>query len=272
MKKEILKRYKSVLNTKLSEEAEIADGIDPTEEVDEFDTDFEDIFDTEDGYIDELVDKVESDSDEVSDTDTEEMQEIENSESTSLNSLYTNGDDYKETPFKYVNGYWIAILGILALAKKFPECPIIHNYLTKPAPITEESLLENGDYFTDPIAAVKALKDNDTMKYFTWNDYVNLFLELNGNYYREVDEDKLRDLSSEMIFVDIMPHHMIRETIVRFMNSDMSLDECIEPLYKFNLMFSISPKFQEFCIVHKDELSFTKPQKKENDYEEVGAQ
>ncbi len=266
MKKELLEKYKSILNIKLNEADEIADGIDPTEDVGDFTTDFEDVFDLEDAdYVDELVDEIEND------TETEDEEEnIKKHKSINLNSLYNIDDeknDYKKTPFKYVNGYWIAVVGILALAKKFPDCPIIHNYLTKPAPITEESLLENGDYFTDPIAAVKTLYDNKIMKYFTWNEFVNFFLELNGNYYREINENTIRNLTEEMIFVDLMPHHMIRETIVQFMKEKISIEDCIEPLYKFNLMFNISSKFQEFCIVHKDELLLSKHPNKEKEEE-----
>jgi len=267
MNKKVLDRYNNIIHKKINEEDEIADGIDPTKQVDseysdEFETEFGDIFDVEDDYVDELVDEIESgefDEEVVEEEIPDKETSSEFTEHNTLNTLYDEESDYKDNAFKYVNGYWIAILGILAMAKKFPDCPIIHNYLTKPAPITEQAILEHGDYYTDPIASVKALKDNKTLKYYTWNAYINFFLELNGNYYVDIDEDKIRDLTNEMIFVDIMPHHIIRQMVTEFLQGDRTLDDCIEPLYRFNLMFNISPKFQEFCIVHKDDLLLEVP-------------
>jgi len=254
-------------NKKLNEIDEIADGIDPTEDVDEFETEFEDVFNTEeDDYVDELIQNIESD-DLDSDIDDElDIEDERDEERQNLNSLYEIDPEWKSSPFKYVNGYWLSILGMLGIAQKFPDCPIIHNYLTKPQPITEEAMEEFGDYYTDPIAAVKALYDNDIMKHFTWNDYVNLFIEMAGNHYTKIDEDKIRDLTKEMIFVDIMPHHMIRELVEKFLKGEIGIEDCVEPLYKFNILFSISPKFFEFCTIHKDDLSLEKRQ--EDDAEE----
>ncbi len=173
---------------------------------------------------------------------------------TSLNSLYTIGSDYKDKPFKFVNGFWIATLGIFALAQKFPNSAIIHNYLTKPTPLSDDALLTNGHNYTDPIAAVKALYDNKTMMHTTWLKFAAFFRECNSKGYKTIDDKKFKRLIKEMIFVTIRPHQLIQQAVFGFLDGKKKLEDTIYDLFKFNEQYNISPTFRRFCLLHKKDL------------------
>jgi len=173
---------------------------------------------------------------------------------TSLNSLYTIGGDYKDVPFKYVNGFWISSIGLLALASKFQNSALVHNYLTKPQPLSDEGISLNGDNYTDFIAGVKALYDNKTMQYPTWLKFLNFFRELQSNGYKNVDTNKFIKLTKEMIQVKIRPHQIIQPTVFGFVNKKIKLEDCILPLYQFNEMYNISPNFKKMCLLHRNDI------------------
>jgi len=173
---------------------------------------------------------------------------------SSLNSLYTIGSDYKDKSFKYVNGFWIATLGIFALAQKFPNSAIIHNYLTKPYPLSDDAMLNNGHTMTDPIAAVKALYDNKTMMLTTWLKFTAFFRECKSNNYKKIDDKKFKKIIKEMIFVHIRPHQLIQPAVFGFLNGKKSMEDTIYDLYKFNEQYKLSPNFRRFCLLHKRDL------------------
>jgi len=171
-----------------------------------------------------------------------------------LNSLYSVGDDYKENHFKFVNGFWVSCLGLLALAERFPESEILHNYLMKPYPITEEDIEENGDYSTDIIASTKALYDNGTMKYYTWVMFMIYFRELAQQGYKNINIEKFLELTKEMLQVEIRPHQLIIPTIYAIVDKKIKLEDVIMPLYQFNELYKLSPNFRKFCLVHRKEI------------------
>lgn len=172
----------------------------------------------------------------------------------SLNSLYTIGSDYKDKSFKYVNGFWIGTLGMFALAQKYPNCPIIHNYLTKPHPLTDEAMLLNGHNYTDPIAAVKAIYDNKTMMHTTWLRFTAFFRECYSKGYKKIDDKKFKKMVKEMIFVHIRPHQLIQPAVFGFLNGKIKLEDVIYDLFKFNEQYKISSNFRKFCLVHKKDI------------------
>jgi len=171
-----------------------------------------------------------------------------------LNSLYTTGSSYKNQSFKYVNGFWIATLGMFALAQKYPNCPIIHNYLKKPYPLSDDAMLENGHNYTDPIAAVKALYDNDTMLKVTWLRFNTFFRDCYRNGYKKINVGTYKKLIKEMIFVHIRPHQLIQKTVFGFLDGKISLEKTIYELFKFNEQYNLSSNFRKFCLVHKKDL------------------
>lgn len=173
---------------------------------------------------------------------------------SNLNSLYTVGDTYKQTSFKYVNGFWISTVGILALAQKFPDSAVIHNYLSKPTPLSDDNITLNGDTMTDVIAGCKALYDNKTMNHTTWLKFMALFRELNSSGYKKLNDDKFIKLTKEMIQVNIRPHQIIQSTIFGYVGKKVKLEECIMPLFQFNEQYKLSQNFRKFCLLHRKDI------------------
>lgn len=173
---------------------------------------------------------------------------------SSLNSLYTIGDGYSDKPFKYVNGYWVSTIGLLGIAQKFPNSAVIHNYLTKPSPLTDDAITMNGHNYTDVIAAVKALYENKTMQEPTYKKFINYFRELYNNGYRDVKPETLIKLSKEMIQINIRPHQIILSTVLGFLDKKIKIENCVFDMYKFNEQYKLSNNFRNFCLLHKSEL------------------
>ena len=200
------------------------------------------------------IEKEEIDDIEIED-DIDPYREMKKPIESSLNSLYTgDGEDYKNTPFLYVNGFWISTLGLLALSERFPDSIPIETYLMKPTPLTNEYITEFGDYYTDLIASTKALYDNGLMLHNVWELFMQYFRQLANNKYNEVDIDTFISLVKKMIYIYIRPHQIIQGTIHRILNKEAELQECIEPLYKFNEQYLISKNFRKFCQLHKQDL------------------
>lgn len=256
MNKNILKEYNKILG----DEKPIIQGTDQ-EVVD----DIKNTIHTSDDFEDEATQDVQNipqditfDDEMNSEFDTDVTQDVpqnvEFNPTNSLNSLYVNGDDYKENHFKYVNGFWVGCLGILILANRFTESEIIHNYLMRPAPITEENIEEYGDYMTDVIASVKALHDNETMTEYTWEQFLMYFRRLANTAYSDIDFKKFKELVNEMIETEVRPHIIIRSFIYDFIDGKIEPNELIVPLYRFNEFFKLSPQFTKFCLLHRNEL------------------
>mgnify|MGYP001769649172 CR=1 FL=1 len=171
-----------------------------------------------------------------------------------LNSLYTMGSNYKDNSFKYINGYWIATLGFLALAKKFPANSLLFTYLNKPAPISDEALFTQGDSYTDIIAAVKVLYENKTMPYPTWLKYCMFFREMHSKNYRTIDENTYKKLNKEMIQVNIRPHQLIQPVVFGYADGKIKLENTLLKLHEFNELYKISPNFRKYCLMNRKDL------------------
>jgi len=171
-----------------------------------------------------------------------------------LNSLYITGDTYKDTPFKYVNGYYVAVLGLLALAKKFPDSPLIHTYLNRPAPLSDDAIFANGDRYTDCIAAVKVLYEKGLMPYPAWLRYCSYFRELASKKYKNFDDSNIIQFNKKMIQTEIRPHQLIQGVVFDYMNKKIPLEKTLQKLFEFNEIYKLSPNFRQYCMSHKKDL------------------
>lgn len=171
-----------------------------------------------------------------------------------LNSLYITGSNYKDNSFKYINGYWIATLGFLALAKKFPNNSTLFTYLNKPAPVSDEALFNNGNTYTDLIAAVKTLYENKTMPYPTWLKYCMFIRELHSKGFKNIDEKKYKTLNKEMIQVNIRPHQLIQPVVFGYTDGKIKLEDTLLKLHEFNELYKISPNFRKYCLMNRKDL------------------
>jgi hypothetical protein len=157
------------------------------------------------------------------------------------------------------DNFWINLLGFCALYNKDKKNPLLTMYLKK---INKKEIKEDDPEIDDALdnsneltTSIKKMIEKDNLRTVVVTELIKFLLKLKRKQIETIDDEMLREILRKVLIAKIPPNPMIKQTIKNFIKGEISLDDTLEPLFKYSRKNKINLEFVKIAkrIMNKGE-------------------
>jgi hypothetical protein len=182
-----------------------------------------------------------------------------------MNGLYSNLQQkklYYNTPERYINGFWVSVLGILGLTVIKPtNAPLKQlldrNYIT---------MLYSLDGYTnddlpDFLVAIKVLRELGIINGGQVQNLFKYFDKCRSKSFSWISQNELRRVLKLLPMYKIRPNSFIADSVYDFLSGKVDLEFIVYRLFQFNEQEHYSQMFSKYGdLIRNDLLKYKSPE------------
>lgn len=184
-----------------------------------------------------------------------------------MNGLYANLQQkklYYNTPERYINGFWVSVLGILGLTviKKPVNAPLKQlldrNYIIMAYSLDGAT----NDDLPDFLVAIKVLRELGIINGGHVQNLFKFFDSCRSKSFSWISQNELRRVLKLLPMYKIRPNSFIADSIYDFLSGKVDLEFIVYRLFQFNEQEHYSAVFSKYGdLLRNDLLKFNQKEK-----------